>query len=125
MSPTFSELNTQYEIAYLYPESHWAELKRFTIGDEMDPKGCFSLTSDEWNALKYSDQKLPTIASQFKFNFKGLRSVLKLYVKWFCYNQLIGRASPINKGARELPLALRAADRYIFERGFKSLSEIA
>lgn len=110
---------------YLYPSTHWSELERFIVGDDTDPKGCFRLADDVWEAWRYSSNKLPSEAYKYRFNFGGLRSFLKLYAKRYCYYQLIGRGGPIGKNAANLPSDLYLADQYLVERKLTSLLDIA
>jgi hypothetical protein len=109
----------------LYPAEHWAELERFLVGDETDPKSCFRLADDTWEAWQYSANRLPSEAYKFRFNFGGLRSFLKPYIKSYCYHEMIGRGSAISTHANKMPSALYYADRHIVRRNFNSLDDIA
>lgn len=109
---------------FFYPSEHWAELKQFYLGKKADPKGCFLLAKDVWEVWKYSANRLPSEAYKYRFNFGGLRSFIKLYVKRYCYNLIIGSAGAISTNITNLPSYLYKADLHILGRGFCSLTEI-
>lgn len=98
-----------------YPAEHWIDLRRFAEGDEKDPKGLFRLADDCWPAWKYSERGRPSNSWHYRFNFTGLRSWLKLYIKLYCYNNLIGRGGRLGGGAALLPYRFERADRFIIE----------
>ena len=108
-----------------YPARHWAELSRFAVGDEQDPRGLFRLADDVWDAWPYAEAGRPTIAVNYRFHFTRLRSFLKLYVKWHCYERLLISADTAWSGAGNITSALKRADRFIIERGLISIDDIA
>jgi hypothetical protein len=108
-----------------YPARHWTELSRFAIGDERDPRGLFRLADDVWEAWPYAEAGRPTTAANYRFYFTRLCSFLKLYVKWYCYERLLVSADTSWSGAIAVVQRLRPADRFILERGFTSIDDIA
>lgn len=110
---------------HIYPATHWVELEKFLIGDTCDPKGCFRLCDDLWEAWPYSATSLPTLRSRFRFNFANLRSVIKLYVKSYCYQRLVGSSRPLSWYAARLPITIQLADDFIRSHNFNSLDEIS
>jgi hypothetical protein len=110
---------------YIYPSRHWAELSRFAVGDERDPRGLFSLADDIWEAWPYAEAGRPTTAADYRFYFSGLHSFLKLYVKWYCYERLLILADTSWSAVGMIAHRLIWADRFIQERGFISLDDIA
>ncbi|MDQ3802758.1 MAG: hypothetical protein M3416_02755 [Acidobacteriota bacterium] len=108
-----------------YPASHWREIKRFVEGDESDPKGCFRLSDDVWEAWQYGERGRPSHPGEHRFHFKGLRSFLKPYVKWHCYARLLASGGRLRGSSADLPYSLRRADDYAVRHGFKSLDDIA
>jgi hypothetical protein len=108
-----------------YPADHWRELRRFSEGNELDPKGAFRLSADTWDARAYSDNGLPSEASKFRFRFSHLDSWLKLYVKRYCYSELIGGSGFLTTTNVRLANSLSRADRYISEHGYHSLDDLA
>jgi hypothetical protein len=107
-----------------YPADHWRELRRFSEGNEVDPKGAFLLSADTWNAQAYSDNGLPSEARKHCFRFTNLDSWLKLYVKRYCYSELIGGNRSVKTNVM-LASSLSRADRYISKHGYHSLDSLA
>lgn len=112
--------------AYAYPIRHWDELRRFALGDDRDPRGLFRLADDTWEAWPYAPGGRPSIASDYRLKFGGLCSFLKLYVKWFCYQRLLGSmGNPWHKFSINHAYSLRRAEQFIVERGYTSIDDIA
>jgi hypothetical protein len=109
----------------LFPVSHWKRLKGFAISNERDPRGFFYLADDKWEAWPYAVNGTPSQARLFRFHFSRLRSFLKLYVKFYCYQMLLGKSGNLRTSMPRLPAALMHADRYISEHGFRSVDDIA
>ncbi len=108
-----------------YPIEHWKHVSRFAVGDKTDPRGLFRLADDRWEAWPYAFNGGPTQAGKFRFQFRSLNTFLKLYVKWYCYQKLIGSAGDLRGSYSSLPPLLARADRYISEQGFRSIDDIA
>jgi len=111
--------------AHRYPETHWREIQRFVVGNERDPKNLFNLADDLWEAWPYFTHGRPTEAARYRFHFGHLRSFLKPYVKWYCYQRLLGSTTRLYRPLARLSNALTRADTYLFEHGFSSLDDIA
>lgn len=111
-------------ISLLYPTSHWTELRRFAEGDQLDPKGLFRLADDTWDAWPYAEKGSPTKAETYRYRFGILNSFLKLYVKLYCYEELIGRGGPLRSGAPFFPYRLSPADREILRLGLTSIDDL-
>ncbi len=109
----------------IYPARHWAELSRFAVGDERDPRGLFRLADDVWDAWPYAEAGRPTTAVNYRFYFTGLRSFLKLYIKWYCYERLLISVDTPWSGAERMACILKRADRFIVGRGLISIDDIA
>ena len=107
-----------------YPIEHWKELQRFQAGDEFDPKHLFRLTDDVWDAWPYVRGGRPTEAARCRFHFGRLHSFLKLYIKWYCYQRLLGGQS-LSTSVTALPYALNRADVFLCEQDVTSLEELA
>jgi hypothetical protein len=105
--------------------AHWRELERFIKGDERDPRNIFRLADDRWETWAYAANGRPSEAKSYRFLFVNLRSFLKPYAKWYCYRLLLGSAGKLGTGTRSFLFSLTAFDKYIIERGFKSLDDIA
>jgi len=76
-----------------YPLSHWRELSRFLMGDEHDPNDVFCLAEDIWDVRLYAAPHHPANEHKYYFRFGHLRSFLKLYVKWYCYQRILGKGN--------------------------------
>lgn len=109
----------------LFPVSHWRRLERFTVGNERDPREVFRLADDKWDAWPYAVNGTPSQARRFRFHFGRFRTFLKPYVKWYCYQMLLGKSGNLRTSLPSLPTALVHADRYISEQGFRSIDNIA
>ena len=109
----------------LFPVSHWKQLRRFAVGDERDPRGLFCLTDDKWDTWPYAANGTPSEALRFRVHFKRFRTFLKLYVKWYCYQMLLGKSGNQRVHLMNLATTLVHADRYISEHSFKSIDDIA
>jgi hypothetical protein len=112
-------------IRHIYPATHWDELKKFCVGKERDPKGCFRLSDDLWDASAYSANPLPAKRSLCRFRFKKLRSFIKPYAKSYCYRQLVENQRRPSHPLVYLPITLELADAYFRDNNLKSLDEIA
>lgn len=110
---------------HIYPATYWDELKKFLTGKECDPKRCFTLSDDSWDASAYSTVSLPAQRSLLRFNFNGLDSFIKPYVKSYCYRQLVENQRPPTHPLVCLPVTLRSADAYFRSNNFNSLDELA
>jgi hypothetical protein len=109
----------------LFPISHWKRLRHFVIGDERDPRGLFRLADDKWDTWPYAVNGTPSNARLFRFHFSRFQTFLKLYVKWYCYQMLLGRSGHLRTHLTHLPATLVHADSYISEHGFRSIDDIA
>lgn len=110
---------------HAYPARHWAKLSRFAVGDERDPRDLFRLADDTWDAWPYAEGGRPTNAFYYRFNFGMLRSFLKPYVKWYCYERLLMAADTSWSRAKDIIYTLKRADSFIIRRGFTSIDDIA
>ena len=110
---------------YDYPVEHWRQLERFAVGEEHDPRGLFRLTDDRWETWPYALNGMPSRAQRYRLYFGRFGTFLKPYVKWYCYCQILGRAGSLTRTLSSLTTALIGADRYISDRGFRSIDEIA
>lgn len=108
-----------------YPVRHWERLSRFAIGNECDPRGLFRLTDDRWDAWPYASQGMPSRTLDFRFRFHPLRSFIKLYAKWYCFQKLLTSAGNLLGGLPDLPAKLARADRYILEQNLRSIDDLA
>lgn len=108
-----------------YPIAHWEKLKRFVTGEEKDPKGLFRLRDDKWEAWPYAEHGRRTGGDVYAFRFHRLHSFLKPYVKWYCYQRLVGNPGPLRQGLPKLPNWLLKADRYIVEHNYLLSDDIA
>jgi hypothetical protein len=109
---------------YQYPKSHWDELSRFVAGNERDPKDLFYLADDIWDAWPYAARGRPSEAKVYRFHFGHLHSFLKVYIKWYCYQRLIGSGKTLTSTLQQLPYHLTLADAYLVEHHITSLDEI-
>jgi hypothetical protein len=110
---------------YHYPESHWQVLRRFVIGNERDPKDLFSLADDIWEVWPYALHGRPSEAFKHRLHFGHLKSFLKPYVKWYCYQRLMSDAKAMTAALKQLPYVLTRTDVYLVEQGLSSLDDIA
>lgn len=109
---------------YRYPVSHWDELSRFVIGNERDPKDTFDLAGDVWNALSYTSHGLPSQPGKFRFHFGHLRSFLKPYVKWYCYQRLLASNGTLSRNTTAFPNTITRTDTYLVEHHYESPDDI-
>lgn len=117
VTPSSSEM-------HCYPLSHWSELSRFVLGDERDPKGSFYLAEDVWDALPYTAHRIPSRAGKFRFRFGHLRSFLKPYVKWHCYQRLLANDGKLSTALVRFPRDIARADIYLAEHHYGSPDDI-
>lgn len=110
---------------YYYPVEHWRQLERFAVGEESDPRGLFSLADDRWETWPYALHAMPSRAHEFRLNFSRFKTFIKLYLKWYCYHKILGRAGNLTSTLLGLTKALISADRYISDQGLRSIDEIA
>jgi hypothetical protein len=110
---------------HVYPLSHWQELHRFVEGEADDPKHLFRLASDIWNAWPYATSGRPTEAARYRLCFGHLRSFLKPYVKWYCYQRLIAQGKSLSGYAAELPYHLAQVDTFLLVREIQTLDTLA
>ncbi len=110
---------------YRYPKSHWDELSRFVVGNERDPKDLFYLVDDIWDAWPYAARGRPSQTLEYRIHFGNLRSCLKPYIKWYCYQSLIGGGKKGVSTLKKLPYQLALADAYLVEHDITSLDELA
>lgn len=108
-----------------YPLDHWQELGRFLEGEERDPKDLFFLADDIWYAWPYARAGRPTESHRHSFHFGHLRSFLKPYVKWHCYEQLIGSGKSLTSNRASLPYCLTCADNYLCAHDLNALENLA
>ncbi len=111
--------------AHRYPKAHWHDIQRFLMGEERDPKDLFNLADDVWEAWPYFAHGRPAEATNYRFHFGHLRSFLKPYVKWYCYQRLLGSNKQLCRPLVKVSNALTRADTYLFEHGLDSLDSIA
>ncbi len=110
---------------HVYPTSHWDELRRFLIGGEQDPKELFHLADDVWDVWAYAANGRLSQAGASRIHFGHLRSFLKPYVKWYCYQRLLAGNLTSQYTLRTLPYALTRADVYLRDHQMTSLDEMA
>lgn len=125
MTRTSSEARAESTALSTYPLHHWQELSRFIEGEERDPKNLFRLADDAWDAWPYARSGRPTEAARYRFKFQHLRSFLKPYAKWYCYQRLVGSGKPLTTYVAALPYYLTPADRYLCLHGVESLDALA
>ena len=113
------------EVIHRYPLDHWQVLQPFIEGDEQDPKHLFRLADDVWDAWPYAQSGRPTEAAHYRFHFGHLRSFLKPYVKWYCYQRLIGSGKSLSRYAANLPNYLRSTDTYLLTHEIEALDALA
>lgn len=113
------------KVRHVYPSTHWVELEKFLVGDTCDPKECFRLRDDVWDAWRYSKTTLTSERSKSRFHFDKLNSFIKPYVKSFCYRRLIESNRPVSQPAAHLPVSLQSADAYFRNYNFNSLDELS
>src|SRR6266699_483191 len=82
------------ERRWVYPEEHLATIGPFIWGNQHDPRDAFTLNSDIWDAWPYATNAREALSSQTRLRFNGLRSFLRPYAKWFCYERLQAGTSP-------------------------------
>lgn len=127
MSSLIEKVTTVEFGGYDYPVEHWRQLERFAVGEECecDPRGLFRLTDDRWETWPYALNPMPSRAQKFRLYFGRFRTFLKLYVKWYCYSEILGRDGSLTVTLSNITSLLVRADRYISEQGFRSIDEIA
>lgn len=127
MSSLINTVTTVEFGQYDYPVEHWRQLERFAVGEECecDPRGLFRLTDDRWDTWPYALNPMPSRAQIFRLYFGRFRTFLKLYVKWYCYSKILGRAGNLTRTLSSITASLIRADRYISDQGFRSIDEIA
>src|SRR5712691_9944310 len=108
-----------------YAAEHWQLLRPFVEGREQDPKGLFYLTDDSWDLWPYSRHAIASYASRYRVKFHGLRSFIKPFVKWYCYQQILQRPGDLSTSMTSLPYELKCIDTYLIERGYFSLDDLA
>jgi hypothetical protein len=108
---------------WVYPEEHLATIGPFIWGNQLDPRGAFTLNSDTWDAWPYAMNAREALRSQTRLRFNGLRSFLRPYAKWFCYERLQAGASPRTL-CRGLSM-LGKADAIVLALGAEALADIA
>ncbi len=111
------------ERRWVYPEEHLATIGPFIWGNQLDPRGAFTLNSDTWDAWPYATNAREALSSQTRLRFNGLRSFLRPYAKWFCYERLQAGASPRTL-CRGLSM-LGKADAIVLVLGAEALADIA
>ncbi len=124
MSNSLAHSISVSQAIYQYPQSHWDELSRFITGNKRDPKDLFYLAEDIWDAWSYAARGHLS-GNAYRIRFGHLRSFLKPYVKWFCYQHLIGSGKTGIRTLSHLPYCLTLADAYLVEHHITSLDEIA
>src|SRR5436305_583481 len=124
-SSSAKQLQTEREVIHEYPLAHCQQLSRFLEGEERDPRELFSLADEIWDAWPYAQSGRPTEATRYRFRFGHLRSFLKPYVKWYCYQRLIGSGKSLTSYAAALPHYLAGADTYLCAQRIESLEELA
>jgi hypothetical protein len=112
-------------VLYQYPLDHWQQLLRFVEGQERDPRNLFCLSDDIWDAWPYASSGRPTEAATYRFRFGHLRSFLKPYVKWYCYQRLVGSGKRLTGSATHFPYAIGRADSYLLAHEISALDELA
>lgn len=125
MSVLIKKVSTIEYGANFYPAAHWKHLSRFATGEERDPRGLFLLTDDKWDAWPYALNGMPSQARKFRFNFSRLQTFIKLYVKWYCYHNILGTSGNLPSALPNLPLVLGRTDGYISEHSFRSIDDIS
>jgi hypothetical protein len=115
--PTLSEMHR-------YPASHWNEISQFVTGDKRDPKDLFYLAADVWDALSYTAHGLPSQPGKFRFHFGHLRSFLKPYIKWYCYQHLLANNGTLSRYQTTFPNSITRTDTYLVEHHYESPDDI-
>ncbi len=124
-STSAQQLRVGWETVHEYPLAHWQVMSRFLEGEEHDPRNFFRLADDLWNAWPYAKSGRPTEAARYRFHFGHLRSFLKPYVKWYCYQRLISSGKSLTTYAAALPYYLTTTDTYLCTHDIHSLEELA
>lgn len=109
----------------MYPADHWTLLQRFAEGDERDPKDCFNLADDVWDARSYASNVYPPHAEKYICRFTNLRSWIKLYVKLFSFERLMGRKGAHSSRDAKIAYHLRRADGFIIDHAIPTLDDLA
>jgi hypothetical protein len=108
-----------------YAPSHWALLRRFAKGDEGDPTNQFNLADDVWDARGYASNVYPPHVKLYEFSFTNLRSWIKLYVKLYCYERLMGRKGNHSRRDAKLAYHMKRADQFILDHTLHSIDDLA
>ncbi len=110
---------------YRYAAQHWPVLRPFVEGTEQDPRQLFSLADDTWDLWPYALNGIPSYAAKYRVRFAGLRSFLKPFVKWYCYQQVLQRSGDLRTNLALVPYQLKQVDEYLLYRGLTSLDDLA
>lgn len=108
-----------------YTTQHWLLLRPFVEGAEQDPKKFFFLAEDTWDLWPYARNGTPSYAGKFRVKFTDLRSFLKPFVKWYCYQQVLQRPGDLRAYMTLLPYQLKQVDEYLLNHGYISLDDLA
>jgi hypothetical protein len=108
---------------WVYPQEHLATIGPFLWGTERDPRDAFALSDDIWDAWPYASNGREALRAQTRLRFRRLRSFLRPYAKWFCYERLQDRASP--QGLCRTLAMLGKADAIVLATGAEALADIA
>jgi hypothetical protein len=111
------------ERRWVYPEDHLATIGPFIGGNQCDPRGAFTLSSDAWDAWPYATNAREALRHQTRLRFNELGSFLRPYAKWFCYERLQAGTSPRTL-CRGLSM-LTKADAIVLAMGAEALADIA
>src|SRR5712692_2162739 len=108
---------------WVYPEEHLATIGPFIWGNQLDPRGAFTLNSNTWDAWPYATNAREALRHQTRLRFNGLGSFIRPYAKWFCYERLQAGTSPRTL-CRGLSM-LGKADAIVLALGAEALADIA
>jgi len=108
---------------WIYPEEHLATIGPFIWGNQLDPRGAFTLNSNTWDAWPYATNAREALRHQTRLRFKRLGSFLRPYAKWYCYERLETGTSPRTL-CRSLSM-LGKADAIVLAMGAEALADIA
>ncbi|HEU5378999.1 MAG TPA: hypothetical protein VFV38_26550 [Ktedonobacteraceae bacterium] len=108
-----------------YAIAHWQLLQPYLEGTEQDPKKLFHLADDTWNLWPYARSGTPSYALEYRVNFAGLRSFLKPFLKWYCYQQVLQSPGDVRTTLAKLPSVFKRVDEYFLSQGYTSLDDLA
>jgi hypothetical protein len=108
-----------------YATQHWPILRPFVENREQDPKKIFFLAEDTWDLWPYALNGTPSSAGKHRVRFTSLRSFLKPFVKWYCYQQVLQQPGDLRGRLMLLPYHLKQVDDYLLDHGYTSFDDLA